>query len=61
MLGGGWAEKQPVTEMLTCRLFDYFSCGEWCGEAERGYDDFHRNPLKLLVGSTGLEPVAPAV
>ena len=36
-------------------------CWEWCWESKKGYDLFSRNPLKLLVGSTGLEPVAPAV
>ena len=36
-------------------------CGEWCGEAERGYDLFSRNPLIYMVGSTRLELVAPAV
>ena len=36
-------------------------CGEWCGEAERGYDPLCRNPLNFLVGSTRLELVTPAV
>ena len=33
----------------------------WCWVAERGYDLLSRNPLIYMVGSTGLEPVAPAV
>jgi len=39
----------------------WLSCGEWCGEQKSGYDAMHHNRLKSLVGSTGLEPVAPAV
>ena len=37
------------------------ACWEWCwDERKRGYG-FFRNPLISLVGSTGLEPVAPAL
>lgn len=36
-------------------------CGEWCGDNKKRVTAYHCNPLKSLVDSTGLEPVAPAL